>query len=352
MPAKPEDTEALIKSIDQYMSLFKVIPANRRYWLIRTQGGQFYPSFRDYDFVAIEHEEISLFQINKAIKQSKGDERTLFNDLRALAASKYPDELRPGLIASQIIRFFTEIKKGDVVVIPSENSERISVGMVEQTAIHIADASELRKTGCTYEKRKKVKWIQDIRREDLDVFLYRMFQSHQAVNDITQYSEIIERSIGNFFITEESTSLVLTVKKETGIRASGLFAMGNDLMQYAENFIKYSGLPFDIDDIEVKIALNSPGKIQLKGPSARTIWLLAVLFVGVNGGGLKINVDGFNLDLSTDGIVQKIIDYQNNGQDRELKERASHLMDSLQVTTPDDAVTVLKQFSTNKDLPK
>lgn len=54
----------------------------------------------------------------------------------------------------------------------------------------------------------------------------------------------------------------------------------------------------------------------------------------------------------TDGIIKKVIDYQNNKHDRNMVDTLSKSMDSLKVLPPTDALKVLKQFSTNKDLPK
>jgi 5'(3')-deoxyribonucleotidase len=67
---------------------------------------------------------------------------------------------------------------------------------------------------------------------------------------------------------------------------------------------------------------------------------------------LKFKWGEVDFDLSTNGAIQKIIDYQNNAQDREIKEELIKSVDSLKVLPPEDALKVLKQFSTNKDNPK
>lgn len=67
---------------------------------------------------------------------------------------------------------------------------------------------------------------------------------------------------------------------------------------------------------------------------------------------MKVSYSGFNFDLSTDGIIKKVIDFQNNTHDRNMIDSLSKSMDSLKVLPPTDALKVLKQFSLNKDLPK
>ncbi len=54
---------ALLQEIDSIIASIKNIPATRNYWLIRTQSGEYYESFRTHNFVAIEHEKISLADI-------------------------------------------------------------------------------------------------------------------------------------------------------------------------------------------------------------------------------------------------------------------------------------------------
>lgn len=104
-------------------------------------------------------------------------------------------------------------------------------------------------------------------------------------------------------------------------------------------------------DVEIKINVNSPGRIQLKAPHARVVLLIAILVVAVNGGGLKVDTSGFKLDLSTDGLIQNLTDYHNNSHDRAVKKKLLETMDSLKIESPDDAVKMFKQFSPNKDEP-
>lgn len=341
----------LLQEIDNIIAQIKEIPASRNYWLIRTQSGEFYDSFRQHKFVAIEHEQISLYEVNKILEKNGKDTKAALKELKALSQKKYPDD-RFGLIAGQVMKFVAELKKGDIVIIPSSNSEIISIGEVTSSTIPELTQAELLKTECPYKKRKPVKWIKDIPRDSLDPFLYRMLQAHQAINNITRYSDIVERTIGNFYIKGDEANLVLEVQQNDDINARQLFGLGWHLLDYSQDFFDKLKLELSVDEIEVKINLNSKGKIQFKAPNARTLWLIALLTVAVNGGGLKIDVKGFNLDLSTDGIIKKVIDYQNNKHDREKVDTLMKNMDSLQIKSPDDAVKMFQQFSTNKNNPK
>lgn len=339
----------LIQEIEKRITNFQSIPNTRKYWLVRTLGGRYFDSFKNHEYIALGHDEIRYSAIDAIQKQSNNDKREILKGLKTLCEEVYNEDSRPGLIASQIYKFVFEIKKGDIVVIPSENSEEIAIGFVTETPILEVTQSDIYKTDCPFTKRKKVQWEKALSRQYLDPYLYRVLQAHQAINEITHYSDIIERTIGNFYIKENIGNLVLDVATNEGINAVELFQLGYFLLNYSDNFFKYNELPFSINDVEVKINLNSKGKIQFKSPDAKTIWLIAILVLAINGGGLKFKTNsGIDFDLSTEGIVKKIIDYQNNKHDREMTDKIINGIDSLKIQSPSDAVKVFEQFNTNK----
>src|SRR5690606_16731750 len=106
----------------------------------------------------------------------------------------------------------------------------------------------------------------------------------------------------------------------------------------------------DLNSIDLKTYLNSPGKIHLKAPKASTVFLIAIMFIGLNGGG--VTIESWGLDLSTEGLIKKVIDYQNNKHDREQKDILIQNISELKIKNPDDAVKILQQLSSNKNLPK
>jgi hypothetical protein len=344
--------ETLLNEIEKILENIAPIPDNRRYWLVRTQSGSYYSSYLKYDYIALGHNEIKLSDIDNLRKVTNNDEKLIFKELKKICESIYNEESRPGLIASQIFRFVFEIKKGDIVIIPSENSEDISIGTVSQTPVLQTSEIEMDRTECPFNKRKSVVWNKSLSRDSLDPYLYRVLQAHQAINDIGFYGETIERTLGNFFIKNNAGNLVLDVATTDGINAKELFQLGYYLLNYSEDFFNQFELPFNTNDIEVKINLNSKGKIQFKSPNPKLIWLIAVLIVGLAGGGLQLKLPKGNFNLSTDGLIKSIINYQNNAHDREMTDKIMESIDSLKVQSPDDAVTVFQQFSANKNLPK
>lgn len=326
------------------------ISDKKKYWLIRTEGGEYFESFRDFNYVAIGHEEISHSKISE-FKKSAKTEIELKNKLKV-----YIDKVLPGkstgLIASQLLKFLYDIKKGDIVVVPSEGSRYISIGEVTNSALLEVNNDTVDRTKCPFRKRKSVKWIKTVSKKSVDILLYKALQSHQALTDITQHANIIERSIGDFYKLNDETSLIINVQKETNVPAPDLLFFGADLLKFTDGLIKEYNLDFDISEIDIKINVNSQGKTQLSSKNGRIIALVGLVFICVAGGGFKVNYEGFELDLSTDGLISKIIDYQNNHHDRKMIDEISKARDTLEIGNNEDLLKVLKQFSTNKDKPK
>jgi restriction system protein len=79
------------------------------------------------------------------------------DELYPLYKAEYPQDKSNVVIGQQvgqIARFLLEIKEGDYVITPAQNTESIYYGTVEPNAYYFADNSD----GCPYLHRKKVKW--------------------------------------------------------------------------------------------------------------------------------------------------------------------------------------------------
>lgn len=339
--------QKLITTVDESLT----IPDSRNYWLIRTQSGTLYENFREHNFIALEYEEIGLSTISK-LKKENPQEFDFMIALKAVSQKVYKDveKARHGLIASQIARFVYEIKKNDVVIIPSGGGYSLSFGVITDTKIPSLTETQLAITGCLYKKRKNVKWLKEIPKNKIDPYLYKMLGSRMALSDVTPYQNVIERSLHNFFVTVDEGHLVLNVKTQENISAYELFQTGYFLLNFSKDFYKTCGIDIDLQSIDLKINLNSEGKMHMKAPKASTVWLIAIVAVALNGGGLKIEKLG--LDISTTGIIQKVIDYQNNAHDRAMQDALKQNFNHLKVESPDDALKLLQQSATNKNKPK
>lgn len=248
-------------TLDQELDLFveglPKIESSKRYWLIRTQSGDLYETFRENNFVAIEHKEIPLSRLHEIKEEAKLDYFYLQNLIRDEVKKHYTpseEELelldkeqpsmpkRSGLIANQIYRFVWEMKVGDLVIIPSTNSDVISFGEVVENHLGDFTPDEIRKMDLAYILKRRIKWIHDVARAEVDPYLYKLFFSHQAVNDVSKYADIIERSIGNFFILDEEAHVIIEVQASHKIAAKDLFGLGYDVLKLVDEFAEYANV--------------------------------------------------------------------------------------------------------------
>lgn len=352
----------LSEELDLLVNLAETIPADKRYWLIRTQSGSLYEPFIENGFIAIEHNEVSLSFLNETKTEFKDDniklQAAIKNKVHAVHESILTDEelniRRASLIASQIFKFVFEMKKGDTVVIPSYNSDIVSFGLVTENILANFAPEELRKINQSTDAilKRRVRWIKDLRRIDLDPYLYRMFQAHQAVNEVSGYADVIERSLKDLFILDDEAHLIINVQTEKEVPAADLFGLGSEILFLIDAFAAKYGINVSSKDLNVTITLNSPGKIDLKSKIKR-VTFLAGLILAVFGGGYETK-DGTKIETpGVPGLLRAIDEFRAHEQERAMKQQIfDTYKDSLHIKQPDDMVKLLKQFSDNKDVPK
>lgn len=345
--------------LDNLLKNLPEINADRNYWLVRTQSGQFYDTFLKNNFISVGYNKIPSEAIND-LSYAIPDRKIFIEKFKGLVTKFYPEENRPGAIASQVTKFIFDIKKDDIVIIPSVNSTEISIGRVTGEKIILAGEEEMKATECDNKFRRKIEWQKTIRRTQLDPYLYKVLFAHKAINKLNHYADYIERTINNFYIKKEDINLVLYVNQQQDLLAKDIFSLGFYLLQTLDDVATHFNLDVSSDDIDLKINLNSEGKMQFIGKHlksggtkaakvAKSVIVLGIISVFINGGGF----DSGDTHIHTDGLIKNITDYLNSAHDRKTQEElVKKYMDSLQVKTPDDLVKLMKQTATNKDKSK
>ncbi|WP_234734550.1 hypothetical protein [Tellurirhabdus bombi] len=334
-----------ITELDKILKHALRIDPKRNYWLFRTQGGHYYEHFKQDGFIAIGYDYITLDDIIGSQTNETSPLELLINKIRI----QQPDEKRPKYGASQLMRFTYEIKEGDIVLIPSVSSQSITIGEVLQTEVKIEEEIKYPSGNfseheiCTYQKRKPVKWLKEVRRDDLEPILYKLLFSHHIITEATSYANYIDNMLNDFYIKGNEANLILNVQTEEDIKARDLFNMGYALLNVVDEFCKENNLAIDTSDVEVKLTLQSPGRIQLSTKKKGVAVIIGILVIGAFGGGFKIKSGSFELDLSTVGLIQKVIDYQNNQQNRDIKKQVlDNNIKKLQIQKPEDLIKVLE----------
>jgi hypothetical protein len=331
-------------TLEEILDALPKINANRNYWFFRTNGGQFYNYFIQRNLIAIGYDKINLLDIKATVNNDADSIRILGEKIK----NEYgEEETRPNYIASQLTKFAYGIKKGDIVFIPSYSSNEITFGEVIETQAFIDNTTINDTDVCPYYKRKKVKWIRTMSRDELDPNLYKLMFSHHTITETNNYGEFIDKITNSFFIKNAKAHLVLDVQTKAEIKAKDLFQMGAISLELLDDFCEAENLSYKSDDFNVKLNLQSPGHIELSGITMGGIVIIGIILVSLAGGGFSIKLgQELSIDLKTDGIVEKIRAFLKSNSNVQTKRALleKHMKD-LEIKDPEDLIKVLHELN-------
>lgn len=171
----------LQENIEKFADSVKAGNLQRRYWMVRTNSGTYFDLFVEKGYVALNRNDIpykAVYDANqeydkpdlvvKKVKQTIKESVNFNNSL-------YADERALSVAVSQVYKFVYDIHKGDVVIIPAENSNKICIGLFEEDFI-----ADNKQTTEQFVYTRKVKWIKQLEKRYFDPFFYKLFTSHQA----------------------------------------------------------------------------------------------------------------------------------------------------------------------------
>ena len=159
--------------VDNLVKEVQEISEQTSYWFVRTDYGQYFDIYFENGFIAIGWDNITLEEIQKEDSKESVRKKILISEGLDSSLPK-----TKGKITSIInkLQTFVNLKKGDVIIMPSRNSSRYAFGIVESS---IVDINIDKGSGCDYHKRKKVKWICTKTMAELDPHFYTMrFTQH------------------------------------------------------------------------------------------------------------------------------------------------------------------------------
>jgi restriction system protein len=335
------------KQMEELIKYVPQIPEDQRYWFVRTNSGEFYDNFVNEGFIGIGWNQIEIKHLT--------ENRPLSDIVR----DKYKNENRPNYVANQIKTFCNDMKKGDIVLIPSSRSTYIHFGIVrddepyeEDIPIEVENIEEhpellFEYEGvCPYRKRRKVDWIKVIRRDDLDPQLYKLIYSQHTISNADSYAEYIDKSLFDFYVKGDKCHFILHVRKKEHIKAHHLIPFMSDLLSIAD-----AGKLSSDDEIDIKVSVQSPGTIELIGYIPNII-ILSVIVVAILGGRAKF----LGMELDTPGIMGRILEWrrtkqeeQNQGQEtneptEQQKERLVANAENLDIQLPEQLQKALKAY--------
>lgn len=306
-------------NIEQICSIFgiKNIPISRNYWLVRTNSGIFFDDFCKNNYISIGWDEFS------NIEQLRSEKEEI---LKEKISQTYKNEKKPGYILNQIKRFVFNLKKGDMVLIPSENSSLIAFGIIEDE-IYIKDVPSsplnIKNPKCTYKKRINVNWIRIMNKDKFEPYLRMLLFTHTTVSNINEYMYYINRTLYPIYLYENQLHFTYQVQTETDISFLHFSKFLNTISNSLNYFDSVTGCNFSNDKLDIKTNLNSPGIIEIIGCIAGVGLALAFINSFIFGGKIDISLTE-NLKFSSEhagllGHILKFIEEKNKNNQEIMK---------------------------------
>lgn len=272
---------------------------------IRTQGGDYYTDFQLNNYVGIGFNEISLSDIKEANNSSEALKEKVIRSYKEINNTN--EMSQPGKIANQLLRFANGIRENDMVVVPSESSQFLLVGIATGSAYELSkeEIESIEKTDnykkSDYRKRLNIRWIGSFDRDKADSKLYKMIFSQHTLSNINSYKQYINRALFPVYIEDEQLHLTFEVTNTENI--NGLY-----LGQFIYFYTTIYNLLYPEDNLEIKVNVQSPGPIESisknVGKGLVTFSIVAALLTIPYGGSFKIGNDILGtIELQTPGLV-------------------------------------------------
>lgn len=325
---------------------------NRQYWFIRTEAGKYCDPFTINNLVSVGYEYITLRLLEQVFADA-GENH--IKKLKGLVMRFNPDEKRPGLVASQISKFYKDIKRGDVVIVPSEGTDYLYFGIVlDDKPFHVSYKDmELPKDKShrdfTHNKARRVKWFKREHRSFLHPKMLSLFFSHQTISNGHAYAEYIDSTLNDFYFKNGKYHFQINIGREKSINAMDLFGGGVALLGMADDFMRLHGIDGDISSLEVKVMLESPGYLKLVGVALAPFAIIGGILIPVGGGNVKVTTPaGVNISVEAKGatdITDKVLNYLT---EQKREERAMQILTDLQASAPKDFKAIIKKAQDRK----
>lgn len=267
----------LLKNITQ-------IPNKTEYWFVRTDDGQYFDTYTEEGFIAIGWNNISLFELRNSKKNDDVIRKKLIESEGLDVDNSNTKAKLTGIINK--LHNFDKLKKGDVIIVPSKGSERLAFGIIKDGITNVSETEDK----CKYRKRKLVEWKEVKYIEELDNIFYKIKSNRHSISNIDGYSQYIDKVINTLFLKDDNVHYVIDLKTQDDINVISLV----NLIDGIQDLINAINIDFNlnerVEENAIKLNLQSPGQIEFKLPSGRTLVLLAmILSTGCTGASSQVN---------------------------------------------------------------
>lgn len=337
------------------MKIYEV-PSERRYWVVRADGGLYYDHFTRNGLMALGH----LNDLGVTIEDKEKflpDEGWLKDIVAKKSQVKQSSKRQESVSFNQIKNFIYDIQDGDWVITVGYNSLRVGIVngdayIKNEKVVVYYDPEKDRKIEMASNLRRNVNWGPIISRSAMPFGLLSSLRANQTVFNVDKHWEAIYHSLYPAFSKENDLYLSLKIRQEKEISNYSVVQILSFLNEIeviakelegnltAENFEELFSqyVAGGLLTLTTKAQFNSPGDIWnkidfsgLKKPKMAYVLIgYAMLFGNEHAG-----MDGI-IDLQTRQRLWVIV------ADRIEQKDMSHVVASLELSKPKYDTTVLE----------
>lgn len=332
------------------------VPSERRYWVVRADGGLYYDHFTKNGLMALGH--LNSLGITIEDREKFLPEEGWLKDIVAKKSQiKKSSKRQESVSFNQIKNFIYDIKNGDWVITVGYNSLRVGIVngdayIKNEKIVVYYDPEKDRKVEMDSNLRRNVSWGPVISRSAIPFGLLSSLRANQTVFNVDKHWEAIYHSLYPAFSKEDDLYLSLKIRQEKEINNYSVVQILSFLNEieviakelegnlspdnFEELFAQY--VVGNLLTLTTKAQFNSPGDIWskidfsgLKKPKMAYVLIgYAMLFGNEHAG-----MDGV-VDLETRQRLWSIV------ADRIEQRDMSHVVTNLELSKPKYDTTILE----------
>lgn len=281
------NTERISKNIDRETG----------YYFLRSMGGSWYETFIEENFVSIVYPYVYASELNErdgdyVKRKIMANEGTIANDSISMGKATK--------IFNRIYNFHN-LAEGDVIIIPNENTNILSFG-------YVSSNETFRPIIEPYTMAKRMTWVAHQSIHQLDPNFIKLKKNQNAIIDASFLAEFIDAVMNPVYVKNDIAHLVFDITEENGIHLTDLTNFGSQLTEMLSSINEYFEFGEEIDEIEVQVTLNSPGKLKVKLPRGRSLLLAAAILSIMSCG----HADNVNLEQQQKDQIIEYMEVHNN----------------------------------------
>ena len=254
---------------------FDNLELDKNYWFIRTSKGRNFEAFTNGGFIGIGWNYITAQDLRERTEAEIRvkialNERNSRGELYDSASTKGKTKITS---IYNKIRKFEALQEGDLIVIPSRNSEFLSFGFVADSEIY----NDFVDLDCDFYKRRRINWIVTKSLFELDPIFYKIIFSMHAISGLNGYASYIDKVVSHIFVKGDRSHLVMDIRTQEDINMDALTGLMASMKELTAEINSEFQLGEDLSNSSVKLNVQSPGAIEFIYNQGRSILIGAIL---------------------------------------------------------------------------